>query len=133
MSVPSITKQSQLERLFKLPYPWPASNHTKVSNKALRALTCTGLQVAERVRTSKQVTILERTNLRHLRLSDLPQSKLVEFVTLDLSFISLLTVIGPVCSLMTTDAGLVVLIKPQFEAAKQQVRRESSLKGSYKL
>lgn len=85
------------------------------------------------MRTSEQVTILERTNLRHLRLSDLPQSKLVEFVTLDLSFISLLTVIGPVCSLMTTDAGLVVLIKPQFEAAKQQVRRESSLKSSYKL
>ena len=64
---------------------------------------------------------MERTNLRHLRLSDLPQSRAVDFVTLDLSFISVITPIDQICSLMTPTAGLVVLIKPQFEAARHQV------------
>ena len=64
---------------------------------------------------------MERTNLRYLQLSDLPSSRAVDFVTLDLSFISVLTVIDQICTLMTPTAGLIVLIKPQFEAARHQV------------
>ncbi len=78
-------------------------------------------QVAERVRTDARVTVLERTNLRHLRLSELPRARSVDFVTLDLSFISVVTVIDQLCTLMSPTAGLVVLIKPQFEAARHQV------------
>ena len=68
-----------------------------------------------------RVTVMERTNLRHLRLADLPQAKAVELVTLDLSFISVITIVDQLCTLMTSTAGLVVLIKPQFEAARNQV------------
>lgn len=80
-----------------------------------------GSQVAERVRVDPRVTVMERTNLRYLRLSDLPHALPVDFVTLDLSFISVLAVISQICTLMTPAAGLIVLIKPQFEAAKHQV------------
>lgn len=45
-------------------------------------------QVAERVRTDPRVTVMERTNLRHLRRPDLPGAAPVDLVTLDLSFIS---------------------------------------------
>jgi 23S rRNA (cytidine1920-2'-O)/16S rRNA (cytidine1409-2'-O)-methyltransferase len=45
-------------------------------------------QVAERVRTDPRVIVMERTNFRHLRRSDLPGARFVDLVTLDLSFIS---------------------------------------------
>lgn len=45
-------------------------------------------QVAERIRTDPRVTVMERTNLRHVRKADLPGGQPVDLVTLDLSFIS---------------------------------------------
>lgn len=79
------------------------------------------LQVAEKIRTNTRVTVLERTNLRYLRLEDLPERLPVDMVTLDLSFISVLTVIPDLQALMVPKALLVVLIKPQFEAGRRQV------------
>ncbi len=64
---------------------------------------------------------MERTNLRHLRPDDLPGGAPVEVVTLDLSFISLLAVVGGLPPLMAPRARLIALIKPQFEAARHQV------------
>lgn len=74
-------------------------------------------QVAEKIRTDKRVQIFERTNLRHLLT--LPQ--LVDIVTLDLSFISILTVMPAVCALMKENSSLITLVKPQFEAQRSQV------------
>lgn len=74
-------------------------------------------QVAEKIRTDRRVQIFERTNLRHL--STLPQ--LVDIATLDLSFISILTVMPAVCALMKENSSLITLIKPQFEALRSQV------------
>ncbi|KAL7113724.1 hypothetical protein ACP275_04G077900 [Erythranthe tilingii] len=74
-------------------------------------------QVAEKIRTHDRVSVIERTNLRYL--SELPQK--VDLATLDLSFISILTVMPAVISLMKTEAMLVTLIKPQFEAHRKQV------------
>ena len=79
------------------------------------------MEVAERVRVDERVTVMERTNVRHLRLADLPGSLPVQMVTLDLSFISVQKVVQGVRELMTPDAGLVILIKPQFEAERHQV------------
>ncbi|GAB4815622.1 hypothetical protein N2152v2_008078 [Parachlorella kessleri] len=77
-------------------------------------------QVAEKVRQDPRVTVLERTNLRNLRLPDIGGSH-VDLVTLDLSFISVLKVMEVVCDILKPHGELVVLIKPQFEAGKQQV------------
>ncbi|KAL8531399.1 hypothetical protein ACS0TY_008132 [Phlomoides rotata] len=74
-------------------------------------------QVAEKIRTHDCVSVIERTNLRYL--TELPQK--VDLVTLDLSFISILTVMPAVISLMKNDVTLVTLIKPQFEARRSQV------------
>ncbi len=77
--------------------------------------------MAERVRTDPRVTVMERTNLRHLRRSMLPNKQAVQLVTLDLAFISVLTVLPAVCDVLSPDGQLLVLIKPQFEATKEQV------------
>ncbi|KAK4381848.1 putative rRNA methyltransferase YqxC [Sesamum angolense] len=74
-------------------------------------------QVADKIRRDDRVKVIERTNLRYL--SELPQK--VDLATLDLSFISILTVMPAVVSVMKDDATLVTLIKPQFEAHRSQV------------
>ncbi|XP_004290116.1 PREDICTED: uncharacterized protein LOC101291775 [Fragaria vesca subsp. vesca] len=74
-------------------------------------------QVAEKIRTDERVSVIERTNLRHL--PGLPQK--VDVVTLDLSFISILLVMPAVVNMMKEEATLVTLVKPQFEARRSQV------------
>lgn len=56
-------------------------------------------QVAERVRTDPRVRVMERTNLRALRLPDIG-GRPVDLVTLDLSFISILKVLDAVGALL---------------------------------
>ena len=79
-------------------------------------------QVAERVRTDPRVTVMERTNLRTLSLQDLPGQQPCDLGTLDLSFISVTAVLPAVLGLLMPQASLLVLIKPQFEADRDQVR-----------
>jgi 23S rRNA (cytidine1920-2'-O)/16S rRNA (cytidine1409-2'-O)-methyltransferase len=79
-------------------------------------------QVAERVRTDPRVTVMERTNLRYVQLTDLPEQQPVDLATLDLSFISLLKVLPAVCAVLAPRASLLALIKPQFEAGRDEVR-----------
>lgn len=81
-----------------------------------------GAKVADRVRTDPRVTVMERTNLRYLKLEDLPGGCQVDLVTLDLSFISVVKVLPAVCEALKPGGGLIVLIKPQFEAGKDKVR-----------
>jgi 23S rRNA (cytidine1920-2'-O)/16S rRNA (cytidine1409-2'-O)-methyltransferase len=84
-------------------------------------------QVAEKVRVDGRVTVMERTNLRHLRRNDLLEisntvvRKEVDLVSLDLSFISTLKMREAVCDIMDPHGDLIMLIKPQFEAGKDHV------------
>lgn len=74
-------------------------------------------QVHEKIRTDPRVVVMERINLRHLE--SLPE--LVDLVTLDLSFISVLKVMDAVLRVLKPQGSLVVLIKPQFEAGRDEV------------
>ncbi len=74
-------------------------------------------QVHERLRNNPCVVLLERTNLRELT----SVGELVDIITLDLSFISVLKVMNAVINLLKSDGQLIVLIKPQFEAGKHEV------------
>ena len=74
-------------------------------------------QVHEKIRTDPRVVVMERVNLRHLE--SLPE--LVDLVTLDLSFISVLKVMDAVLRVLKPHGSLVVLIKPQFEAGRDEV------------
>jgi 23S rRNA (cytidine1920-2'-O)/16S rRNA (cytidine1409-2'-O)-methyltransferase len=76
-------------------------------------------QVHEKVLQDKRVEVIERTNLRYVE--HLPE--LVDLVTLDLSFISILKVMPAVSKLIKPDGKIITLIKPQFEAEKGQVSR----------
>lgn len=74
-------------------------------------------QVHEKIAHDERVVVRERTNLRELRALN----ELVDIVTLDLSFISVLKVMDAVCAVLKPDGKLVVLIKPQFEAERKDV------------
>ncbi len=74
-------------------------------------------QAHEKIRQDPRVVVMEKTNLRYV--DSLPE--LVDLVTLDLSFISVLKVIPALKKLMQPYGMLIVLIKPQFEARRSQV------------
>lgn len=83
-------------------------------------------QVHEKIRNDSRVIVLERTNLRFLKHLDEP----VDMVTLDLSFISVLKVLSAVTALLKPQGQLIVLIKPQFEALREDVGRGGIIKDS---
>ncbi|MGB0409787.1 MAG: TlyA family RNA methyltransferase [Opitutales bacterium] len=67
-----------------------------------------------------RVTNLEKTNARHLKPGDLPRGAYPRIV-MDLSFISLKKVLPAVWQFIDTDGCLIALVKPQFEARKEEV------------
>ena len=76
-------------------------------------------QLIDRLRRDPRVVSMERTNLRTLEA--LPEP--VALATLDLSFISLALVLPAVARLLTDDGRIVALVKPQFEAGRDDVPR----------
>ncbi len=73
-----------------------------------------------RLRQDARVRVLERTNARRLSLEQI-DGVLADFASMDVSFISVKTVLPAVCSCLREEARLVLLIKPQFEAEKALV------------
>lgn len=67
-----------------------------------------------------RVTNLEKTNARHLQLGDLPCDSYPRIV-MDLSFISLTKVLPAVWQFLEPGGCLIALVKPQFEARKEEV------------
>lgn len=76
-------------------------------------------QLAWKLRQDPRVVNIERKNARYLVFEDIGEK--VDFVIIDVSFISLEKVIGAVFSLLKDGGELVALIKPQFEAGREQV------------
>ncbi len=81
-------------------------------------------QVHEKIRQDPRVFVMERTNLRELRTV----GELVDLITLDLSFISVLKVMDAVSAMLKPDGKLIVLIKPQFEAERHEVGKGGIIK-----
>jgi 23S rRNA (cytidine1920-2'-O)/16S rRNA (cytidine1409-2'-O)-methyltransferase len=76
-------------------------------------------ELAWKLRTDARVVAIERTNIRHL--THLPDNTLADLAVIDASFISLALVLPATLRLLTAQAHLIALIKPQFEAAKDDV------------
>ena len=74
-------------------------------------------QLHERLRADQRVTVLERTNARDL--TKLPFAP--SLVTCDVSFISVRTALPPALGLARPDWEALVLVKPQFEAGREEV------------
>ncbi len=78
-------------------------------------------QLHWRMRQDPRVTSIEKYNVRYLKGEDLPA--VPQFASFDVSFISLTLVMPPVIQALSASAELVTLIKPQFEAGKEQVEK----------
>ena len=84
-------------------------------------------QLARRLREDERVVSMERTNIRYLKPEDIGGT--VDFVSIDVAFISLTLVLGPVLALMKPGAELVALIKPQFEAGREKVGQKGVVRS----
>lgn len=76
-------------------------------------------QLDWKLRQDPRVAVMERTNVRYLDCSDLPE--IPQVATLDLSFISLKKVLPAVTACLSPGFEVVTLIKPQFEAGRAKV------------
>jgi 23S rRNA (cytidine1920-2'-O)/16S rRNA (cytidine1409-2'-O)-methyltransferase len=76
-------------------------------------------QIAWKLRNDPRVTVMERTNARYL--TSLPEP--IDLVTIDASFISLKLLLPAVGGWLNDAGQVIVLIKPQFEAGRSQVRK----------
>jgi 23S rRNA (cytidine1920-2'-O)/16S rRNA (cytidine1409-2'-O)-methyltransferase len=76
-------------------------------------------QLHAKLRADPRVTNLEKINARHLAAADLPRT-VFDAVVMDLSFISLKSVLPAVWPFLRPGGNLVALVKPQFEAGKAE-------------
>jgi len=76
-------------------------------------------QLAWKLRQDERVTVLERINVRHLPPDTAPGP--FDLITADVSFISLTLVIPPLLSRLAPGGRMLLLVKPQFEAGREQV------------
>ena len=79
-------------------------------------------QLAWKLRCDPRVAVLERTNIRNLTPGSI--SERPDFFTVDVSFISLTKVLPPIAALVAPEARGVALIKPQFEAGRENVGKK---------
>jgi len=76
-------------------------------------------QLAWKLRSDERVVAIERTNIRYLE--SLPDSVLADLAVIDASFIGLELVLPPTLRLLTPGGQVIALIKPQFEAGRDDV------------
>lgn len=77
-------------------------------------------QLHARLRADPRVTNLEQINARHLQPGQLPRDAF-DLVVIDVSFISLRTILPAVWPFVPRGERLIALVKPQFEAGREEV------------
>ena len=79
-------------------------------------------QLDWKLRTDPRVVVLEKINARTLTPEQLPEdARRFDLVTMDVSFISVRQVLPALVPVLAPGADLVVLVKPQFEAGREEV------------
>ena len=79
-------------------------------------------QLDWKLRNDERVVCMEKTNIRYVTRDDIQDP--IQFASIDVSFISLTKVLGPVRELLSEDGQVVCLIKPQFEAGREKVGKK---------
>ena len=85
-------------------------------------------QLAWKLRCDARVVNMERTNIRYVRPEDIGES--LDFVSIDVAFISLTKVLGAVRPLLKAQGEIVALIKPQFEAGREHVGKKGVVRDA---
>ena len=80
------------------------------------------------LRNDPRVVCMEKTNIRYVTTEDIGERP--SFVSIDVSFISLTKVLGPVRDLMEDQGQIVSLIKPQFEAGREKVGKKGVVRDA---
>ncbi len=83
--------------------------------------------LAWELRNDERVTVLERTNARNLTPDNL-SGTICDMVTVDVSFISLKKIFPAIHRVLKDGGEVITLIKPQFEAKKQELGKNGILK-----
>ena len=79
-------------------------------------------QLAWKLRNDPRVVCMEKTNIRYVTPEDIGEP--VDFSSIDVSFISLTKVLGPVKEILSPGGEVVALIKPQFEAGRDRIGKK---------
>lgn len=85
-------------------------------------------QLAWKLRNDSRVVVMERTNFRYIKPDDI--GVLVDFISVDVSFISLTKIIPPAKQLLKEEGNIVCLIKPQFEAGRDKVGKKGVVRDA---
>jgi len=80
-------------------------------------------QLAWKLRSDPRVVVMERTNFRYVKPSDFIK-EMPNLATIDVSFISLKLILPVLKQLLCNKSNIIALIKPQFEAGKDQVGKK---------
>lgn len=76
-------------------------------------------QLAESLKENKRVCNMEKTDIRNILPEDI--GKKINFISVDVSFISLKLILPKTYEILDNSGKMVVLIKPQFEAGKPNI------------
>lgn len=79
------------------------------------------------LRQDPRVVLMEKTNVRYLKLEDIGEQ--LDFASCDVSFISLSKILPAIFPILTDDGTMVCLIKPQFEAGRENVGKRGVVKN----
>ena len=85
-------------------------------------------QLDWKLRTDERVVCMERTNVRYLTENEVTDK--LDFVSIDVSFISLTKVLPVAYNLTSENGEVVCLIKPQFEAGREQVGKKGVVRDA---
>src|SRR5699024_2464877 len=77
-------------------------------------------QLAWKLRSDERVVVMEKTNFRYVT-KDMLTKDLPQFAMIDVSFISLRLILPVLSQLLQDNSHIVALIKPQFEAGKDEI------------
>ena len=85
-------------------------------------------QLDWKLRNDERVVCMEKTNIRYVTPDQIDD--VLDFASIDVSFISLTKVLGPVRELLKDDGEICCLIKPQFEAGREKVGKKGVVRDS---
>ncbi|MCZ9310696.1 TlyA family RNA methyltransferase [Weissella koreensis] len=97
--------------------------------KQVYALDVGTNQLAWKLRSDERVIVMENTNFRYSELADFDAGQ-PQMATIDVSFISLNLILGPLSKILVEGGSVATLIKPQFEAGREAVGKHGIVKDA---